>query len=238
MKKSVVVTAFICLLFALAVTEALADPIALQATLTADNHYALYYGTPTGSTFVGRNELGDLGDPYVAPYTNNWSLPETFNFVTAPGDYLYIAAWSDHATGQGLIGQFEIDGLTAVTKAQDWQVAFTGINLGNGSPAPSEAGLLAQLAVAYWQSIGYSLPQGSEPWASFQPGGLIPGINPEADWIWGTPLATNFDQTAATEYHIYRYPVSPILVPEPATFLLIGSGLVGLLTKRSSRHPR
>ncbi len=37
----------------------------VQASFTADNHYALYYGDADGSqlTFVGRNEPGPSGNP-------------------------------------------------------------------------------------------------------------------------------------------------------------------------------
>jgi hypothetical protein len=182
----------------------------ITAILTVDNHYGLYYGTPAGVTFVGRNEFDAAGDPFVVPYTNNWSLPETFTFSVKPGNYIYVAAWSDDGAAQGFMGQLTINGHVVVTKASGWEVAFTGINLGDFSLAPTEAELVAQLAAASWHPVAYSLPQGSQPWATYQPGGLIPGIGVDADWIWGTPLTSDFEQTAATEYHIYRYRVPPL----------------------------
>jgi hypothetical protein len=119
------------------------------------------------------NELDVRSVPYTPPYTFNWSLPETFSFSAKPGDYIYVAAWSDHAAAQGLIGQFTINGQTILTNTSEWQVTFTGINLGDFSPAPTDAELLAQFALANWQTVGYSLPQGSAPWSFYQPGGLI-----------------------------------------------------------------
>ena len=77
--------------------------ISMTATVTADNHYALYLGTKSSITsYIGRNELGSSGDPG----TYNWSQPETFTFAINPGDYIYVAGWSDDSTAQGWIGQF------------------------------------------------------------------------------------------------------------------------------------
>jgi hypothetical protein len=51
-----------------------ADAATITATVTADNHYALYYGTQSNLTFVGRNEKGSSGNPGDV----NWSVPVTF----------------------------------------------------------------------------------------------------------------------------------------------------------------
>src|SRR5262245_8683989 len=76
--------------------------VPFTATITADNHYAFYYGTDAGLTYVGRNELGDAGNPGAY----NWSLPETFADIDIPdGQYLYIVAWNSGGP-QAWLGQF------------------------------------------------------------------------------------------------------------------------------------
>ena len=46
-----------------------ASAATIRGTLTADNHYGLYYGQADGSglTFVGRNEKGDRNVPDTTP---------------------------------------------------------------------------------------------------------------------------------------------------------------------------
>ncbi len=62
----------------------------VEASFTADNHYALYYGDANGSglTFVGRNEPGPAGNPG----TWNWSKPESFAFDAPAGSHLFLVA--------------------------------------------------------------------------------------------------------------------------------------------------
>ena len=57
----------------------------VTATLTADNHYGLYYGDENGAnlTLVGRNEFGDFGGP--GDNDHNWTFPETWNFNMSDG---------------------------------------------------------------------------------------------------------------------------------------------------------
>ena len=90
-------------LVALAVSVAETGAAVIDATVTADNHYVLYYGKEDGSQLVrvGRNELGAGGSS--GDY--NWSVPEDWNFSTP--DYIYVAAWDD-GLQQGWIGDFQI----------------------------------------------------------------------------------------------------------------------------------
>src|SRR5262245_64070490 len=79
--------------------------LGVTATLTADNHYALYAGQADGSqlTLLGTNELGPGG----APGAFNWSLPETWTFSVGEGDYIYVLAWDDGGA-QMWTGQFTL----------------------------------------------------------------------------------------------------------------------------------
>lgn len=78
----------------------------LSATITADNHYALYLGAAGGTNlrFIGRNELGAGG----SPGTYNWSEAESWNATYGAGDYIYLVGWSDNSVAQGWIGEFQL----------------------------------------------------------------------------------------------------------------------------------
>ena len=113
--------------------------VPVTATFTADNHYAIYYGAVDGSTmtFVGRNELDAAGSPGEF----NWSLPETFNFDAADGDYVYLAAWSDDVEAQGLLGQITTPAGTYYTNTADWEVAYAFSDIDDGGAAPTTAAM-------------------------------------------------------------------------------------------------
>jgi hypothetical protein len=190
--------------------EAMAATI--NATLTADNFYGLFYGNEDGSllNFVGRNEVGSTGDPG----TFNWSEAETWNFVVGSSDYLYVVTWDDGRVAESWLGEFEIDGSTVLTGADDWEYIVGGDNpyqqdsVTNQMPEnPELEGFIKDAEWLDTISIG---DNGRTPW------GTIDGIKGEADWL----------QTASHEegkYTIFRTMVPaedlPTSVPEPFSVL-------------------
>jgi hypothetical protein len=191
--------------------------VSIEATITADNHYALYFGAANGSfvTFVGRNELGYDG----SPGSYNWSEAESFSFDIIHGDYIYIAAWGDDDTAQGLLGQFVIPdwGTTILTNTLDWEVYLTFNDKDDDSPAPTESEMESEISGASWNIVLDYIDHGSSPW------GYVSGISSEADWIWGSYLTPGSNYG---EYQIFRTQI----IPEPATVLLLGLG--GLIIRR------
>lgn len=195
----------------------------VMATLTADNHYALYTGNSFSDiTFIGRNELGASG----SPGTYNWSKAETWNFE--PGAYIYVAVWSDDAVAQGWLGQFAFDnGPTLLSSSPGWEYVGSDVNLGDGDPAPTVAAIGGWVNLAdtnsLWDAPFVGGANGIAPW------GTIAGVSNSAKWTWGNPSnrtnpligGDNFE-----EYQVFRIPTG---VPTPgasAMGLLAGAMLV------------
>lgn len=189
-----------------------ASALSYTATLTADNYYALYVGTEDDLELIGRNELGTSGDPG----TYNWSKAETFDFDLAAGESIYVVGWSDGSVAQGWIGQFVSEYNMLLTNTSDWEVYLSNSDLGNGDDAPDLEAKFAE-GEETWNAVTDSIAHGSGPW------GYIDGISHDASWIWGSPLQPGSNYG---EYQVFR--ITPNVVPEPGTVVLIGIGLLGL----------
>ena len=161
------------LLLALAAT---ANADVINATITADNHYALYTGDTTAVTFVGRNEMSSGG----SPGTYNWSEPENWTFNS--GAFIYIVAWSDDSVAQGLLAQIAGSADTYHSGDPRWQVYPTFLSRGDGSIEPDAAELQGHLATAdannLWQTPAVGGNNGISPW------GVVPGIGTDIPWMW------------------------------------------------------
>lgn len=216
MKKTIASTAVLALAFA-----AQADIV--NATITADNHYALYTGDTSSVSLVGRNEMGSGGSPGAY----NWSEPENFSFTT--GAYIYIVAWSDDSVAQGVLAQ--INGVADTYHSGDprWQVYPTFLSRGDGSIEPDALELQGHLANAdannLWQPIAVGGNNGVSPW------GTVPGISSGIPWMW----VNNPDQvdpfnggSGYGETLVFR-----MAVPTPGAAAALGlGGLAGLRRKR------
>ncbi len=211
--------------------NAQATYITYEATVTADNHYAIYTGNESSITYIGRNEIGPYnGDNPSWEYGYNWWYPEPYEFSVNSGDYIYVAAWSDDWWSQGWIGQFESSAGTILSNSTDWQVSLTFNDLDDGAAAPTISNFLNDINNASWGTITNYLDNGeSSPWMTYL------GISLDADWIWGGPIGGSYDGGSDFgEYQIFRTQV-PAPVPEPATMLLLGSGLLGAAMFRRKR---
>lgn len=90
-------------LAAMAASTGTAQAELVEVTMTADNHCAICADNVGVLTCIGGNELGRDGDP--AQF--NWSLSKQWNVTTTAA--IYVAAWSDESTTQGLLGHVCID---------------------------------------------------------------------------------------------------------------------------------
>lgn len=127
----------------------------MTATLTADNHYALFTGNQSGTdwSFIGRNEKGARGvaqskfvynedGSYNSTYIGegvtsgdvsdggryNWSSPEEWTFDVASDEYLYVVVWDDRSVNESWIGEFVSDALDdnqLLSQAADWEYLQT-----------------------------------------------------------------------------------------------------------------
>jgi hypothetical protein len=196
----------------------------ITATITADNHYALYTSTGEAFSLIGRNEMGSEGS--TGGY--NWSQAETWTFEAA--DFIYIAGWSDDAVAQGILA--DIRSVNSAFHSGDarWEVIAAGENLGDGSPAPTISDIASRVAFAdlnnTWETPFTGGTNGMNPW------GGIAGIDPGINWMWrsstenANPLIGGADHE---EYLIFRMPTS---VPAPGALALAGIGCLGLARRR------
>jgi hypothetical protein len=200
----------------------------VNSRTTADNYYAIYSRDSADQlTFESRNETGRTGNPG----NYNWSLPEDDTFLTE--EFFYIAAWSDDAFAQGLLGQFtfrtpgssSLVG-TVLTGNPNIRVFRTNLDRDDNAVQPTADEVEEQVALANstsgWRNPSVYLPNlpTTAPW------GEVPGITQEAQWIWANSLnGENVFQpgTNAGEYLIFCIPV-----PGPGALALAGFGVIAL----------
>ncbi|MEA5621292.1 hypothetical protein VB711_26155 [Cronbergia sp. UHCC 0137] len=230
----------------------------ITSTVTADNHYGLFYGNKDGSVlnFVGRNELGSGGSQ--GGY--NWSNPETWNFNVNRGDYLYMVVWDDQSVDESWIGQFEFaTGQTLLSKASDWEYMISensnpftragqipvnerdsghlsGRFEGNVPKAPE---LAYEIQSGNWVNAQRRGANGISPW------GVIPNIDLAADFLNVTTADSQARGSSAnTDYTIFRTRYSidrlvPEAIPEPTSLLAIFSvGAISAATLRQNKNKK
>lgn len=211
---------------ALILAAGAANAAVVVGTVTADNHYALYSQNGGNVNFVGRNEVGIEGDPG----TYNWSLPETWTFET--DGPIYLAAWSDDFFAQGLLGQFAVaGGPTILSGDAGWQVYRTGLDRDTGDPAPAGAEMQSLINFATSNNLWNAPTVGDPNVAATLPWHQIPGITPNARWMWAdTPQGQDPFEPGNDwqEYLIFCYNI-----PSPGAIALAGMG--GLMMARRRR---
>lgn len=135
-----------------------AQPFDITAEVTVDNNYSFGWGDVNGmiaANFWGPiNNILAEGIYYCRPAgaLPNVAVigPEFYpNLHPTVTDYLYIVAWSDDKTFQGLIGRFTDNNTGTILYTGDpgWEVFATGINYSNAN-APSLSEINQQIVLA------------------------------------------------------------------------------------------
>jgi len=179
---------------------------AVDATITTDNAYSFGYGPLSGPTSL----FGGVENCTAGEIFNCVGGPETYLGVpAAPGQYLYLIAYSDGAVTQGTLGQFVDGSTTVLTGTTDWVVYATGHNInpncGGSSNSPTLAQVQSEVALANTStggansSVGWVGPTGGPSGtvgalaigeANNSAAGHYPivcNISQNAKWMWYNP---------------------------------------------------
>lgn len=240
--------------------QAMAASLNATATVTADNHYGLFYGDKAGKSLnlVGRNELGSLGSQ--GGY--NWSTPESFDFKVNAADYLYMVVWDDQSVDESWLGQFKFsNGETLLSKSTDWEYMISKNSnpfsrqvsvaerdqgyLSNGDRfegnVPKNGELAGEIQIGNWTTAQYRGTNGVGANAT-NPWGNISGIAQNAEFLnTTTDSRLQAGTSGNTNYTIFRTRKSVAQltsVPEPSSMLgllAFGAVSVGSFVKRKSK---
>jgi hypothetical protein len=157
----------------------------ITVRMVADNFFAGYTGTATSAT--------------TQHFSGAWPTPFTGASFNPAGPYLYVAAWDDGKSLQGLLGDVKRGSGVAPTGSPLWEVCATNQPLtSSAGAAPSPAALTTQIVACNsgnrWHapSAGPNnvnagsnqVPSGMNLW------GNVAAIEPTANWIWNTDGTT------------------------------------------------
>lgn len=147
----------------------------VHVVMTADNAYAFGWGDGDRVTSLrGRPRTETAADIFNCPVGRG---PEAYDVPAEEvplGAYLYVIAWADDATTQGLVGQVSRGGPPVYTGSGDWQVCATGIDHDPGASGSGPAIEVVNEEIARCNGAAGDPARSSVGWVTSS-GALSPG---------------------------------------------------------------